>query len=94
MQLLTTKQFNGISLDCYRDDNNNDSENDFWATREQIGRLLGYERPNEAIAHIHDRNCERLNKFSTLLKMSKVEGNRTVTREVWSLASWKFSLAR
>lgn len=82
MQLLTTKQFNGISLDCYRDSNSAEEENDFWATREQIGRLLGYERPNEAIAHIHDRNKERLDKFSTLLKMGKVEGNRTVTRDV------------
>ena len=82
MQLLTTKQFNGLSLDCYRDDSQQDSENAFWATREQIGRLLGYESPNNAITIIHRRNKERLNRFSRGVKMTQVEGNRTVTREV------------
>ena len=82
MQLLTSKQFNGLQLDCYRDDAQQDSENAFWATREQIGRLLGYTDPIDAIRKIHKRNKKRLDLFSREDKLSHVEGNRTVTREV------------
>lgn len=60
MDLLTTRTFNGVALDCYKGDDNSD----FWATREQVGRLLGYENPRKAIAIIHTRNKERLDKFS------------------------------
>ena len=45
MDLLMTRQFNGVTLDCYRNNLNSD---DFWATREQIGRLLEYEYPNDS----------------------------------------------
>ena len=79
MEILTTRNFNGVQLDCYEADNPAD---DFWATREQIGRLLGYSEPEIAIGKIHNRNTDRINKFSTLTKMVKVEGSRTVTREV------------
>ena len=44
--------------------------------------MLGYEKPNDAIAIIHHRNKERLNKFSTYFKLKGVEGSRTVTRDV------------
>ena len=80
MKLLTTRNFNNVALDCYTDGNNNNG--DFWATREQIGRLLEYGDPMRAIAHIHQRNADRLDKFSTVVNLSTVEGNRTVTREV------------
>ena len=76
--LLKTADFNGIGLDCYK----GDDESEFWATREQIGRLLGYKNPMHAIKDIHVRNKERLDKFSTGLILRQVEGNRTVTREV------------
>ena len=79
MELLTTRNFNGIQLDCYKADN---AEDDFLATREQIGRLLGYKNPRIAITNIHQRNADRLDKFSTVTKLSTVEGSRTVTREV------------
>ena len=78
MELLTTKEFNGNQLDCYRNGDNND----FWATREQIGRLLEYAEPMKSVAKIHERNIERLNKFSTIIKLTTVEGGRTVTRDV------------
>ena len=39
--LLKTANFNGIVLDCYK----GDDKDEFWATREQIGRLLEYEYP-------------------------------------------------
>ncbi len=79
MNLLMTKSFNGVQLDCYRADNADDS---FWATREQIGRLLGYAEPMKSIAKIHERNSTRLDNFSTIVKLTTVEGIRTVTREV------------
>ena len=79
MKLLMTKNFNGVQLDCYKAANVND---DFWATREQIGRLLEYAEPMKSIAKIHERNTERLNKFSTVVNLTIVEGNRTVTRDV------------
>ena len=82
MNLLMTRQFNGLQFDCYQDEQQQGSDNQFWATREQIGRLLGYAEPDIAIGKIHNRNKERLDKFSTLTRMVKVEGNRTVTREV------------
>lgn len=78
--LVTSRQFNGVALDCYVEPHNNSG--DFWATREQIGQLLGYAEPTTAIKNIHKRNQERLNRFSTQLKLSQVEGNRTVSREV------------
>ena len=75
---IKTVKFNGVTLDCYQ----NDDEEYFWATREQIGRLLEYSKPMRSIANIHERNKERLDKFSTITKLMTVEGNRTVTREV------------
>ena len=82
LQLLTTKEFDGVRLDCYRDNGEDDASNEFWATREQIGLALGYENPSDAIRFIHNRNKERLDKFSTPFKLNHVEGSRTVTREV------------
>ena len=67
MELATTREFNGVTLNCYVEQQDS---NDFWATRTQIGQLLEYEDPMRAVAHIHERNKERL------------EGSRTVSREV------------
>ncbi len=61
MKILTTREFNGAKLDCYEADNQDDG---FWVTREQIGRLLGYSDPTDAIKKIHKRNSERLDKYS------------------------------
>ena len=79
LKLLTTREFNGVALDCYKADNEDDG---FWATREQIGQLLEYSSPDIAIGKIHARNADRLDKFSTVTKMVNVEGSRTVTRKV------------
>lgn len=79
MELLTTRKFNGVALDCYKAENEDDG---FWATREQIGRLLEYAEPNNAITFIHKRNKERLDKFSTSVRLTQVEGGREVQREI------------
>ena len=81
LQLYTTKDYNGIEFDCYIEAGQQD-KGDFWATREQIGRLLGYENPVKAISNLHERNSERLSRFSTILNLRKVEGGREVAREV------------
>lgn len=79
--LVKRAEFNGVELDCYVKPKQKD-KGDFWATREQIGRLLEYEEPMKAIAKIHERHSERLDKFSTIVKLTTVEGSREVAREV------------
>ena len=78
LQLITSREFNGFTLDCYIEPEQTDRGN-FWATREQIGELLGYEYPREAIGKIHQRNKERLDKFSSEVKLTTEAGVRTVT---------------
>lgn len=81
LHIATTRKFNGNELACYVEDKPQ-NDFDFWATRKQIGEFLGYEYPTEAIKKIHQRNRERLNKFSCRVKMTLHEENRTVTRDM------------
>lgn len=81
LHIATTRKFNGNELACYVEDKPA-NDFDFWATREQIGRFLGYEYPREAISKIHQRFKERLDKFATGVNLTLVEGSRTVTRNV------------
>ena len=69
MILVKSTTFNGFALDCYVEPTQDD-KGDFWATREQIGRLLEYENPRKAIKDIHERHRERLDKFSAIVKLS------------------------
>ena len=78
LQLLTSKQFNGATLDCYVEQGQTHS-GDFWATREQIGLLLGYAYPREAIGKIHQRNKERLDKFSGEVNLTTPSGTQATT---------------
>ena len=79
-KLVLAKQaeFDGVELDCYVEAAQED-RGDFWATREQIGRLLEYDNPRDAIAHIHMRNKERLDKFSAVVKLSTPSGVQQTT---------------
>ena len=79
--LVKQAEFDGVELDCYVKPKQED-KGDFWATREQIGRLLGYSDPVDAIKKIHKRNAERLDKFSRGDKLSLHEEGRTVFRKV------------
>ena len=73
-KLLIIKAFEGLQCDIYKD------EEDFYMTREQIGTALGYANPRIAISNIHDRHKERMDKFSTVFKLSTVDGKaRDVT---------------
>lgn len=68
LKLATTRNFNGNELACYVEDKP-DEKYDFWVTREQIGRFLGYKDPRTAVKLIHQRNRERLNLFSKVEKV-------------------------
>ena len=76
MELLTTREFNGVALDCYKADNETDG---FWATREQIGRLLGYKNPSNSIAKIHNRHKKNLDQYSGMDKLSTPDGGTQET---------------
>lgn len=70
-ELATTRNFNGLMLNCYRENGQDDLSGEFWMTREQIGQLLGYKKPRKAIKDIHQRNQERLDKFSKTVELRK-----------------------
>lgn len=74
LQLIKTAKFEGVKFDCYQDSNK-----EFWGTREQIGAMLGYENPRVSIANIHNRNKERLDKFSSVIKLITEAGERKTT---------------
>ena len=76
MELLTTRDFNGVALNCYKAENQADG---FWATREQIGRLLDYKNPSDSIAKIHNRHKENLDRYSGMDKLSTPEGGTQET---------------
>lgn len=80
LTLIKSADCNGIELDCYVREDQEDKSN-FWATREQIGRLLGYENPNDAVRHLHNRHADRLDQFSQTFRVIQTEGNRNITRE-------------
>ena len=84
LKLATTRNFNGNELACYTEEKPDTPQEkfEFWATREQIGKFLDYADPLHGIKKIHQRNRERLDKFSTWVKMDHVEGGRTVKRNV------------
>ncbi len=75
LKLATTRQFNGNELACYTEEKPDTPQEkwEFWATREQIGRFLGYKNPNDSIRFIHKRNKERLDKFSTSVPLANPE---------------------
>ena len=69
LALCKQEKFNGVLVDFYRDENNN-----VFMTREQIGTALEYAQPRKAIDKIHQRNKERLNKFSVGVKLGATDG--------------------
>ena len=76
LQVLTTRNLNGVKFNCFHEDGQD--AGDFWATREQIGELLGYADPAVAIRIIHKRNKERLDKFSMGVQIdTPMKGSRT-----------------
>lgn len=71
LTLVNKSHFGKIICDVYYDKQGN-----ILMTREQIGKALGYKNPNDAIRFIHDRNKERLDKFSVSFKLNGTDGKK------------------
>jgi phage antirepressor YoqD-like protein len=69
MQLIKSESFGTVMCDLWKDD-----KGDIWFTREQIGQALEYSFPQEAIQKIHERNSDRLDKFSVQVKLTSTDG--------------------
>lgn len=71
MKLRLVKQgdFLGTKCDFYVDENNN-----IYMSRTQIGYALEYKNPSKGVENVHNRHCERMNKFSILVRGSQIEG--------------------
>ena len=77
LKLITIENFEEVTpCDFWADIND-----EYFLTREQIGRALRYNNPTNAIKNIHLKHKERLDKFSTWLTLGAVEGERYVERE-------------
>lgn len=76
LDLVKSGEFLGTVCDFYRDEDDN-----IYMTRNQIGEALQYSNSRIAISNIHERNKDRLDKFSTELELSTLEGNRMVARD-------------
>src|SRR5690625_7977296 len=69
LSLAVKEMFEGNQMNIYTNENN-----DVFMTREQIGQALEYKNPRRAIADIHSRNKERLDKFSGVSKLRTPSG--------------------
>ena len=69
LTLVKSFQFGKMICDVWTDD-----FKDFFITRNQIGEALDYARPTDAIQKIHERHCNRLDKFSSTVKLTGVDG--------------------
>ncbi len=76
LQLVTQESFGNVPVDFYRK-----SGEQVWMTREQIGTALEYADVSH-VAKLHARHKDRLDQFSTYVKVTQVEGDREVTRDV------------
>lgn len=73
-KLVEKRKFGSITCDVY------EKGDEYFVSREQIGRALGYKYPKRSIELIHNSHKDRLDKFSTTESVSMVEGKRKVTR--------------
>ena len=69
MELVKQEKFAGLDVSFYQDGNG-----DVYMTRNQIGEALGYAQPQRAMNKIHERNKERLDKFSVVIKLGTTDG--------------------
>jgi prophage antirepressor-like protein len=77
LELVRQAYYSSLLCDFWKD-----NKDEIVMTREQIGQALGYKNPKNSIKDIHNRNKDRLDKFSTERKLSQVEGNRVVSRDI------------
>ena len=76
LKLIRSDHFGAVQCDIYQ------RGEEFYMTREQVGRALEYTNPQKGVTNIHERNKDRIDQFSTSLKMRVVEGGREMNRNV------------
>lgn len=77
MTVVTSKPFGALNVNVYQND-----KHQYYMTREQIGTALECKDPRKYIAKIHERNADRLDSLSTVVKLTTVEGGITKEREI------------
>lgn len=74
LSLVKSENFGTVKCDFWQNKNS-----EYYMTREQIGTALEYSNPRISIANIHNRNADRLNKFSGVTKLITPEGGTQET---------------
>lgn len=72
--IVKSENFGEMKCDFYKNENG-----EIFVTRTQIGQALGYNSPKVAIAKIHNRNKERMDKFSRVVKLVTPDGGTQET---------------
>ncbi|MFF2909774.1 BRO family protein [Paenibacillus sp. NPDC057934] len=88
LSVIRNENFGEVQCDFY-----GDSGNEIWMTRDQIGTALGYSNPMIAIAKIHARYQDRLDRFSVLTKLVSTDGKTYDTtvynaKGVYEICRW------
>lgn len=78
LSLVKSENFGAVQCDFWKNESN-----DYFMTRDQIGTALGYTDPRIAITKIHNRNRDRLDKFSVVTKLVSTDG-KTYSTTVYS----------
>jgi predicted XRE-type DNA-binding protein len=79
LSLIKQADFNNLQLDVYQN-----SYDELFMTREQIGQALEYSSPMIAIAKIHKKNSDRLDPLSVLTKLVNTHDGKTYNSYVYS----------
>lgn len=87
LALVKSENFGTVQCDFYCD------KKEIWMTRKQIGEALEYADPQKAIDKIHERNKERLDRFSVTVKLGGTDGKKYDTylysaKGVYEICRW------
>lgn len=74
LKLITTEKFGDLDCNFYRNSNE-----EILLTREQIGTALEYANPQKAVDNLHAKHNDRLDMFSTTLRMRGMTGQEYPT---------------
>ena len=69
LQKILTSHFGDLSVEVVQPDAGEPG-----VTRKQLGEMLGYEYPVQSITKIHERNQDRLDPLSVVVKMTTTDG--------------------
>lgn len=87
-QLVRQADFCGLLVDFY-----GDPRGEFYMSREQIGRALGYRNPQKAIDNLHARKKKRLDPLCVTLNLRGKDGKQTerklyTAKGVYEICRW------